>query len=107
MDCCSKYLFWSIATMFTGLSNGMLTLIIMRSIATGGGEAFFGPANYTLLASYHKNTRAFAMSIHQTSYYPGIILSGYLAGYIGQHHGWRSAFYIFGAVGVIHGLVLI
>jgi len=100
-------LFWSVATMFTGLSNGVIMLVIMRSIATGGGEAFFGPANYTLLANYHKKTRAFAMSIHQTSYYIGIILSGYVAGYIGEHYGWRNAFYIFGAVGVIHGIVLI
>ncbi len=103
----ASILFWSIATMFTGLSNGMLMLILMRSIATGGGESFFGPANYTLLASYHTNTRAFAMSVHQTSYYLGIILSGYLAGYIGEIYGWRSAFYIFGAFGVIHGFVLI
>lgn len=100
-------LFWSIATMFTGLSNGMFMLIIMRSIATGGGEAFFGPANYTLLANYHKKTRAFAMSIHQTSYYIGIILSGYVAGYVGERWGWRNAFYIFGAVGVVHGIVMI
>jgi MFS transporter, Spinster family, sphingosine-1-phosphate transporter len=47
------------------------------------------------------------MSIHQTSYYLGIILSGYVAGYIGEQYGWKSAFYVFGAVGVIHGLVLI
>lgn len=100
-------LFWSIATMFTGLGNGVLMLICMRSLATGAGEAFFGPANYTLLAGYHKNTRAFAMSIHQTSYYAGIILSGYIAGYIGQHWGWRNAFYVFGSAGVVHGLVLI
>jgi len=103
----SSIIFWSIATMFTGLSNGMLMLILMRSIATGGGEAFFGPPNYALLASYHKETRSFAMSIHQTSYYVGIILSGYLAGYIGERWGWRSAFYVFGAVGVIHGMVMI
>lgn len=100
-------LFWSIATMFTGLSSGVLMLVLMRSFATGGGESFFGPANYTLLASYHKKTRSFAMSIHQTSYYLGIIVSGYLAGYIGERYGWRNAFYVFGAVGVIHGIVLI
>jgi len=100
-------LFWSVATMFTGLTNGLLMLIMMRSMATGGGEAFFGPANYALLAKYHRSTRAFAMSLHQTSYYIGIIVSGYLAGYIGEHWGWRSAFYIFGAIGVIHALVMI
>ncbi len=100
-------LFWSIATMFTGLSNGVIMLVIMRSVATGGGEAFFGPANYTLLANYHRKTRAFAMSIHQTAYYIGIILSGYAAGYIGEHYGWKNAFYLFGAIGVVHGIVLI
>lgn len=99
-------IFWSIATMMTGLSNGMLMLILTRSIATGGGEAFFGPANYSLLAQYHDKTRAFAMSIHQTAYYIGIILSGYIAGHIGQIWGWRSAFYVFGAVGVVHGVVM-
>lgn len=36
-------LFWSVATMFTGLANGVFLLILTRSIATGGGEAFFGP----------------------------------------------------------------
>jgi MFS family permease len=100
-------LFWSAATMFTGMGTGLLSLIILRSVATGGGEAFFGPANYTLLASYHKNTRSLAMSLHQTSYYIGIVLSGLVAGYIGEHWGWRNAFYVFGAVGIIHGIVLI
>jgi MFS family permease len=99
-------IFWSVATMFTGLGSSVLMLVLMRSVATGGGEAFFGPANYTLLASYHKDTRSLAMSIHQTSYYIGIILSGFVAGYIGEHYGWRSAFYVFGAVGVLHGIVL-
>jgi len=50
-------LVFSIATLFTGLSNSMLMLIFIRSIATGGGEAFYGPPNYALLASYHKKTR--------------------------------------------------
>ena len=99
-------IFWSVATLFTGLSSGMLVLVLTRSIATGGGEAFFGPANYSLLAQYHNKTRAFAMSLHQTAYYIGIILSGYVAGYIGERWGWQSAFYIFGAIGVIHGIVL-
>jgi MFS family permease len=100
-------LLWSVATMFTGLSHGMVLLIIMRSIATGGGESFFGPSNYSLLASYHRDTRSFAMSIHQTSYYLGIIISGFVAGYIGERFGWRAAFYIFGAVGVVHAVVMI
>src|SRR5574344_42103 len=101
-------IFWSVATMFTGLANGVFLLILMRSVATGGGEAFFGPANYSLLGQYHTDkTRAFAMSIHQTAYYIGIILSGYIAGYIGEALGWRSAFYVFGSIGIIHAIIMI
>ena len=99
-------LFWSVATMFTGLANGVFLLILTRSIATGGGEAFFGPANYSLLGQYHTDTRAHAMSIHQTSYYVGVILAGWLAGYIGDHLGWQYAFYIFGGAGVIWAAVM-
>ena len=99
-------LFWSIATMFTGLANGVFLLILTRSVATGGGEAFFGPANYSLLGQYHTDTRARAMSIHQTSYYVGVILAGWLAGYIGDTLGWQYAFYIFGGAGVIWAAVM-
>jgi len=99
-------LFWSVATMFTGLASGVVMLILMRSVATGGGEAFFGPANYSLLGQYHTDTRARAMSIHQTSYYVGVILAGWLAGYIADKLGWQYSFIIFGAAGIIWGIVM-
>ena len=99
-------LFWSVATMFTGLATGVIMLIFMRSVATGGGEAFFGPANYSLLGQYHKETRARAMSIHQTAYYIGVILAGWLAGLIADKLGWQYSFIIFGAVGVIWGIIM-
>ena len=99
-------LFWSVATMFTGLATGVVMLILLRSVATGGGEAFFGPANYSLLGQYHTDTRARAMSIHQTSYYVGVILAGWLAGYIADKLGWEYSFIIFGAVGVVWGIVM-
>lgn len=100
-------LFWSIATMFTGLAASMFWLIILRSVATGGGEAFFGPANYSLLGQYHTATRARAMSIHQTAYYIGVILAGWLAGLIADKLGWQYSFIIFGAVGVFWGILMI
>lgn len=99
-------LFWSVATMFTGLATGVMMLILLRSVATGGGEAFFGPANYSLLGQYHVDTRARAMSIHQTAYYVGVILAGWLAGYIADKLGWEYSFIIFGAVGVVWGVIM-
>ena len=47
------------------------------------------------------------MSIHQTAYYLGIIMSGYIAGYVGEMWGWRHAFYIFGSIGIIHAVIMI
>jgi predicted MFS family arabinose efflux permease len=46
------------------------------------------------------------MSLHQTSVYFGIVSSAAMAGYIGQHYGWRSAFLLFGGIGILAALVL-
>ncbi len=100
-------LFWSVATMFTGLATSFMWLVVLRSVATGGGEAFFGPANYSLLGQYHTDTRARAMSIHQTAYYVGVILAGWLAGLIADKLGWKYSFIIFGAAGIIWGILMI
>lgn len=99
-------LFWSVATMFTGLATSFMWLVILRSVATGGGEAFFGPANYSLLGQYHTDTRARAMSIHQTAYYVGVILAGWLAGLIADKLGWKYSFIIFGAAGIVWGILM-
>ena len=100
-------LFFSVATMFTGMAGSFLGLILLRSIATGGGEALFGPSNYSILAQYHTDTRARAMSIHQTAYYIGVILAGWLAGLIADKLGWQYSFFIFGGVGIVWGALMI
>lgn len=100
-------LFFSVATMFTGMATSFVWLIVLRSVATGGGEALFGPSNYSILAQYHTDTRARAMSIHQTAYYVGVILAGWLAGLIADKAGWRWSFLIFGGIGVLWGILMI
>ena len=100
-------LFWSAATLCTGWAQNAWHLVAFRSLATGGGEAFYAPAAFALIAHYHRRTRALAMSIHQTAIYAGFVLSGALGGSLSQHYGWRSAFYIFGTAGVLLGLLLL
>ncbi len=99
-------LVWSLATFFTGMSFTALHLILLRSISVGGGEAFYAPSANALISEYHGKTRALAMSIHQTSLYVGIILSGVLGGLMAEHYGWRTAFYIFGGIGIAYALIL-
>ena len=100
-------LVFSVATMFTGTAGTFLMLVVLRSIATGGGEALYGPSNYSILAQYHTDTRARAMSIHQTAYYIGVILAGWLAGLISDKFGWEYSFLIFGGFGLIWGVLMI
>lgn len=99
--------FWSIATSFTGMARNWIHLVIFRSVATGGGEAFFAPAAYAMIGQYHQKTRSLAMAIHQTSLYVGVISTGFLAGMIADRWGWEAAFYLFGSLGVVVGLLML
>jgi MFS family permease len=98
-------LFWSVATICTGWSRTAGHLVALRSVATGGGEAFYAPSAFALIAKFHHRTRALAMSIHQTAMYAGFVLSGALGGFLSQTYGWRSAFYVFGSMGVVLAVV--
>ncbi len=84
---------WSVSTLLTGFSPGLLYLIIVRSVATGVGEGFYAPSAFAMIGEHHVETRAQAMALHQTSLYLGVVLSGLVAGWLGDHFGWRSAFW--------------
>jgi len=96
----SLFLFSS-GTFLTGFSTNLVMLVILLSITTGGGEAFFYPSATSLLAQLHERTRALALGILQTGLYIGITVSGLLAGWIGQSYGWRQAFLVFGGAGLL------
>lgn len=103
---CLSLLTFSAGTLLTGFSGGILMLILFRSVATGIGEAFYYPAANSLIGQYHQNTRAQAMAIHQTALYIGIVASSWLAGWVGELHGWRATFYAFGSFGVLMAAVV-
>ncbi len=96
---------FSAATLLTGFATGLIALIVFRSVATGGGEAFYYPAANSLIGQYHRKTRAMAMAIHQTALYCGIVFSS-LAALVGQWYGWRSGFYVFGGFGLVMAVVI-
>ncbi|MBQ9874377.1 MAG: MFS transporter [Thermoguttaceae bacterium] len=79
--------FWSIATIGTGSIESVYGLIFINSIALVVAEAFYGPASTSLIASYHKETRSVALSVHQTAVYLSVIFCGGVAGWIAQHGG--------------------
>jgi MFS family permease len=98
-------LVWSFATAASGFAAGFLSLVVCWS-ATAFGEAFYYPSANSMIGDYHgEKTRATAMAIHQTSAYTGIVVSGALAGYVGEEYGWRAAFTSFGAVGIVVAMI--
>ena len=100
--------FWSLATVLTGsLAVGFVGLLILRSMATGAGEAFYYPSANAMMGQYHEKTRATAMSIHQSALYIGIIFSSGISGWIGMHYGWQMAFKVFGFLGILLAVVLL
>jgi MFS family permease len=103
---CLSLVVFSSGTLFTGFSSGFLLLILFRSVATGMGEAFYFPAANSLLGQYHTSTRAMAMSVHQAALYFGVIVSSWVAGWLGEHYGWRATFYVFGALGLVLAVVV-
>lgn len=95
-------LLWSVSTMLTGLAGGLPALILLRSVATGGGEAFYSPSANKLISENHsEDTRATAISIHQMALYLGFIVSGVIATLLAKSMGWRGAFFVFGGCGII------
>jgi MFS family permease len=99
-------LLFSAGTLLSGLSTGLVSLVVFRSLTTGGGEAMFYPSATSLLAQLHDKTRAMALGVLQTANYLGIILSGLLAGYLGERYGWQSTFLTFGIAGLAWAVVV-
>lgn len=104
---CLSLLVFSGGTLLTGFAGGLIGLLVFRSIATGVGEAFYYPAANALIAFHHHRTRAQAMAIHQTAQYVGVVASSVLAAYLGKHYGWRSAFWVFGVIGLLVAVILV
>ena len=101
-------LFWSLMTACTGLVGGMAGLVFFRSVATGGGESFYGPSASALIASHHRETRSIAFSVHQSALYLGLMFSGAIVAWALRSLGsWRSVFFAFGGLGFLLGLVFV
>ena len=100
--------FWSLSTMGLGFASSFAAVVMLRSVATGGGESFYGPAAMSLIASYHNKTRSLAFSIHQAALYLGLMLSGVLALRALDALGtWRKVFVAFGVAGLLLGVVFV
>jgi MFS family permease len=92
---------WSIATVFSGLAANYVQLFLSRAVV-GVGEASYYPAGTSLVSDYFpKEQRGRVMSIWGAGSVFGIAVAYAGGGYVGDHFGWRSAFFIAAAPGLL------
>src|SRR6185437_8547648 len=103
----SGLIFWSAITIATALVQNYWQLVLCRALE-GLGEACYFPASMAMISAFHgPETRSRAISWHQSSIYAGTILGGSVAGFLAEHYGWQSSFYLFGSAGILLGFVLV
>jgi MFS transporter, Spinster family, sphingosine-1-phosphate transporter len=98
---------WSLATALGGFARGFMSLFIARS-AVGVGEAAYGTIAPALLADYFPlSRRGRVMSVFFMAIPVGSAAGYVLGGLVDQHYGWRAAFWIAGAPGVLLSLLVL
>jgi MFS family permease len=97
---------WSVATSLAGFARGFVSLFIARS-GVGIGEAAYGTIAPALLAdSFPIERRGRVLSVFFAAIPIGSAAGYILGGLVDQHFGWRAAFWIAGAPGLLLALLV-
>ncbi|MGH7701284.1 MAG: spinster family MFS transporter, partial [Gemmatimonadales bacterium] len=92
---------WSAFTALGGLVRSFWQLFLCRAMV-GVGEAGYGPAAQAIIAEFYRGERrAFAIGIYSVGMAFGGVLGVWLGGVLAERFGWRTAFFIMGAPGLV------
>jgi MFS family permease len=98
---------WSVATSLAGFARGFMSLFIARS-GVGVGEAAYGTIAPALLAdSFPIERRGRVLAVFFCAIPIGSAAGYILGGLVDQHYGWRAAFWIAGAPGLLLSLLVL
>jgi MFS family permease len=96
---------WSLFTMACGLATNFVQLLLAR-IGVGVGEAGCTPPAHSLISDYApKEKRASALAFYSLGIPLGSLAGMALGGLIADAYGWRAAFLVAGAPGVLMALL--
>jgi MFS transporter, Spinster family, sphingosine-1-phosphate transporter len=98
---------WSLATAMAGFARGFVSLFAARSFV-GVGEAAYGTIAPALLADHFPiEKRGRVMAAFFAAIPVGSAAGYILGGLVDAHFGWRAAFWIAGAPGLILSLLVL
>jgi len=98
---------WSVATALGGFARGFASLFGARS-AVGIGEAAYGTIAPALIAdSFPLEKRGRVLAIFFAAIPVGSAAGYVVGGIVDQHFGWRAAFWIAGAPGLLLSLLVL
>ncbi len=96
---------WSLATVLAGFAGSFMALFLARA-AVGIGEAAYGTIAPSLLADlYPKSQRGRIMAVFFAAIPIGSALGYVIGGLVNQALGWKAAFFIAGAPGLLLALL--
>ncbi len=92
---------WSISTALGAVVRSFWQLLVVRSLV-GVGEAGYGPAAQALIADFYRGRRrAFAIGVYSVGMAFGGVVGIWLGGVLAIRYGWRWAFVVMGAPGLV------
>ena len=99
-------LVWSVATFGSGLAPSLAVFLTMRALV-GVGEASYAVVTPPVLSDYYPaSQRPRALSVFYAAIPLGSAVGFALGGVLGQHLGWRPAFFIAGGPGALLAMSL-
>jgi MFS family permease len=97
---------WSGFTVLCGFAGSFVQLLAFR-VGVGVGEAGGSPPAHSLISDYYEpKKRATALSIYSFGIPLGSMIGAAAGGWLAFHVGWRMAFMVVGAPGVIMALIV-
>lgn len=96
---------WSAMTVLCGMAQNFVHMMLAR-FGVGIGEAGCVPPSHSMIADFFPTERrATALGIHTSGATLGIVGGLVLGGYIAETWGWRWAFFMLGAPGLLLAIV--
>jgi|SRR5215217_101698 len=96
---------WSLFTVLSGFAQNFVQLLLAR-VGVGIGEAGCTPPAHSLISDYvPKEKRASAIAFYSIGTPLGALIGMAMGGLVADAHGWRTAFMVAGAPGIILALI--